>query len=235
MKQPTSQTIQSIMRIWFSRLRLAVFVGLLAGLVCLLLTGFAPNAQSIENLLAGIRENSLSLPTVIAVFVVMGIVGVPQFVLIAACIFAFGSVEGSVFSWVGTMVSASLQFWLGRLIGADPLQRFGGKNISKMIKFVSKNGFWSSLLVRVVPSGPFVFVNLALGVSRAKFVQFAIGTSIGIVPKIMAIAFVGQGLLSFSRQQSISLIMLFFGLAVIVIFVVWLLGKAWKSKGNSLE
>lgn len=223
------------MSMWLNRLRLIVFLGLLAGLTYLLLVGFAPDAQAVEQLLVVIRNNSFGLATVIAIFVAMGIIGVPQFVLIAASVFAFGSVDGSMFAWVATMVSAVLQFWFGRVIGADPLQRFGGVPISKIVEFVSKNGFWSSLLVRVVPSGPFIFVNLALGVSRAKFIQFAIGTAIGIIPKIMAIAFVGQGLLSLSRQQSISLIMLFFGLAVIVIFVVWLLGKAWKSKGNSLE
>ncbi|MBL4617516.1 MAG: TVP38/TMEM64 family protein [Robiginitomaculum sp.] len=235
MKKLTSQTPKSNMSLWLSRLRLVIFLILLAGLVYLLFTGFAPDAQSIEKLLLEIRGNPFSFPTVIVTFVVMGMIAVPQFVLIAACVFAFGSVDGAILSWSGTMVSASLHFCLGRLTGADPLRRFSGGKINKVVEFVSKNGFWSSLLVRVVPSGPFIFVNLALGVSRAKFIQFVTGTAIGIAPKIIAIAFVGQGLLVFSRQQSIFLVMAFFALAAIAVLVIWLLGKAWKSKGNSLR
>ncbi|MCF6292881.1 MAG: VTT domain-containing protein [Robiginitomaculum sp.] len=235
MKPSEPQIPKANMSLWLSRLRLVVLLSLLAGLLYLLLSGFAPDAQAIEKSLVGIRDSSFGLPTVIAIFVIMGMLAVPQFVLIAACVFAFGSVDGSVFSWAGTMVSASLHFWLGRLTGAEPLQRFGGDNINKIVEFVSKNGFWSSLLVRVVPSGPFIFVNLALGVSRAKFIQFVVGTAIGIVPKIIAIAFVGQGLFSFSRQQSISLVMMFFALAAVIVLVIWMVGRAWKSKGNSLR
>lgn len=220
---------------WFPRIQLGLFLLVLAIPVYFLMVGHGPDSDKVTQLLASIKDDSLGLPMVITVFVVMGLVGVPQFVLIAASVFAFGPVLGSSYAWVGTMISACLHFWLGRWVGAGPVQRFGGKRVGQVVEFVSQNGFWSSLLVRVVPSGPFVLVNLALGVSRAQFMQFGIGTAFGILPKILAIAFVGQGLLFYSRQQSISLIALFFGFAALTFVLILVLRRAWKVRRNQLD
>jgi len=220
---------------WVKQLRLTVLLGLLLVLLYLLVSGFGPDRQVIEGLLYTVKESALGLPTVIAVFLVLGLIGTPQFLLIGASIFVFGPVMGSAYSWAGTMVSACLHFWLGRWVGAESISKFSGERFGKIVGFVSKNGFWSALLVRVVPSGPFILVNLALGVSRSKFVQFAAGTGLGIIPKILALAFVGQGLVSWTQQTGISLILLFFGLAAAVFVVIWLLRRAWKRKQNQLD
>ncbi|VAV90407.1 hypothetical protein MNBD_ALPHA06-146 [hydrothermal vent metagenome] len=126
----------------FTKARLVLFVGLLALLLFLLFSGFAPGAEKIEQLLAAVQENHLGLATVILVFVVMGLVGTPQFVLIGASVLVFGPVMGSLYSWVATMVSAGVNFWLGRWIGAPPLARFGGKRMAKISDYVSRNGLW---------------------------------------------------------------------------------------------
>ena len=89
MKPSEPQIPKANMSLWLSRLQLVVLVSLLAVLMYLLFAGFAPDAQSIEKLFVGIRNSSFGLPIVIAVFVIMGMLAVPQFVLIAACVFAF--------------------------------------------------------------------------------------------------------------------------------------------------
>ncbi|PHR59208.1 MAG: hypothetical protein COA47_09585 [Robiginitomaculum sp.] len=218
--------------IWINRLRLGLFLALFGLLIILLIVGFGPAPEKIEALLQALRQDERGLPAVIMVFVVMGLVGVPQFVLITGSIIAFGPSTGALYAWAGTMVSASVDFWLGRMIGAGPLNRFGGKWVVRIMALVRRNGFWSAMLLRVVPTGPFIMVNLAFGVSRAKFGQFLSGTGIGIWPKILALAFAGQGIFSFMARQNLSAMVLFFALAGIIFLIVWVLGRAWRRRQN---
>ncbi len=218
--------------IWINRLRLGLFLALFGLLILLLLVGFGPAPEKIESILQALRQDERGLPAVIMVFVVMGLIGVPQFVLITGAIIAFGPGAGALYAWVATMVSASVNFWLGRLIGAGPLNRFGGKWIVRIMALVRRNGFWSAMLLRIVPTGPFIMVNLAFGVSRAKFGQFLMGTGIGIWPKILALAFAGQGIFSFLAGQNLPTMMIFFTLAGVIFLAVWALGRAWRGRQN---
>src|SRR5215472_2455024 len=132
-----------------------------------------------------------SLPVAVAAFAALAFVGVPQFMLIAAAVVAFGGLAGFAYSWIGTMVSSLVGFWLGRAAGAKALERFSGAGVKRFMDHVGKNGFLASLIVRLVPSAPFIVVNMAAGVTPMRLVDFAAGTAIGIVPKIALTAFAG--------------------------------------------
>ena len=62
------------------------------------------------------------------------------------------------------------------------------------MRMIGKNGFMASLIVRLVPSAPFIVVNMAAGVTPMKLRDFAAGTAIGIVPKIALTAFAGNSI-----------------------------------------
>ena len=68
-----------------------------------------------------------ALPAAVAAFAVLAFLGAPQFVLIAAAVVAFGPILGSIYSWVGTLVSALVGFWLGRAFGAQAFKASGFK------------------------------------------------------------------------------------------------------------
>ena len=123
------------------------------------------------------------LPIAIAVFTVASLVGAPQFVLIAACVVAFGPWFGFLYSWIATVVSAAVNYWMGKLMGARALQRFGGQTMNKLAGYVGKNAFYASFIIRNVPSAPFIVVNMAFGICRASFVQFLAGCALGVLPK----------------------------------------------------
>src|SRR3954470_23237738 len=74
-----------------------------------------------------------ALPVAVLAFAVLAFVGVPQIVLIAAAVVAFGPVSGSIYSWVGTMVSSLVGFYFGRLAGARTLERFSGEGLKRFI------------------------------------------------------------------------------------------------------
>ena len=68
--------------------------------------------------------------------------------------------------------------------------------VSRLISVVRRNGFVTSFAVRFVPTGPFVLVNMAAGVSGMKFPMFTLGTALGIIPKIVIVGLLAQGIVS---------------------------------------
>lgn len=159
-----------------------------------------------------------AVPIVVLTYVLAAFLGVPQWAMIAGTVVTFGPVWGSVYSWIATMISASLDFWLGRWIGAERLKRFGGDLVNRITEIVRKNGFVTSFTIRLVPTGPFVLVNMAAGVSRMKFIAFMAGTALGIIPKIIVVGLIAQGVVSGSQGDWLKLG--FIALAVIFIFIM---------------
>jgi uncharacterized membrane protein YdjX (TVP38/TMEM64 family) len=131
-----------------------------------------------------------ALPVVIAAFAALAFVGVPQVALIAAAVAAFGPWSGSVYSWSGTLVSSLVGFGLGRGFGARLIEDW--PQARKFADLVGRNGFMASLVVRLVPFAPFVLVNISAGVTSMSWSAFALGTAVGILPKIALIAFAGH-------------------------------------------
>lgn len=142
-----------------------------------------------------------SLPVAVVAFGVLAFVGVPQIMLIAAAVVAFGPVTGSLYSWVGTMVSSLVGFYLGRAAGAKVLERYSGAGVKRFIKLIARNGFLASLIVRLAPSAPFIVVNMAAGVTPMRLLDFSLGTAIGIVPKIVLTAFAGASIFRVLRGE----------------------------------
>jgi uncharacterized membrane protein YdjX (TVP38/TMEM64 family) len=142
----------------------------------------------------GAASGPWSLPMAVVAFAVLAFIGVPQFMLIAAAVVAFGPWAGFAYSWIGTMVSALVGFYIGRLAGARALKTLSGESMRRFMELVGKNGFLASLIVRLVPSAPFIVVNMAAGVTPMRIFGFAAGTALGIIPKIALTAFAGNSI-----------------------------------------
>jgi uncharacterized membrane protein YdjX (TVP38/TMEM64 family) len=158
-----------------------------------------------------------ALPVAIGAFALLAFVGTPQIVLIAAAVVAFGPWTGAVYSWIGTLVSALVGFQIGRAAGARTLDRFSGPAVKRFMTLVGENGFMASLVVRLVPSAPFIVVNMAAGVTPMRARDFAAGTALGIVPKIALTAFAGASIFQLMRGEIGKN-----GLIVVGVAVVWL-------------
>lgn len=156
--------------------------------------------RTLEGWLAA-AQGPWSLPVAVAAFAALAFIGTPQIVLIAAAVVAFGPLTGAAYSWIGTMVSALVGFYLGRAAGAKVLERFQGGGVQRFMKLVGQNGFMASLIVRLVPSAPFIVVNMAAGVTPMRALDFVAGTGIGIVPKIALTAFAGASIVQLMQGE----------------------------------
>ncbi len=212
---------------------LAVLLAMFAMVVLILIVGkesFGLLESDVYKVFNHVNESGFGLPLTILIFVFAAFIGVPQWALIAGVVLAFGPMNGAIYSWIATMVSASVDFWLGRWMGAERLRRYGGHIVNRIINVVRENGFVTSFAVRFVPTGPFILVNMAAGVARMKFLSFALGTGLGIIPKIAVVSLVAQGVISGSEGKSITVG--FVALALIIVAIMFLARRRLQERDD---
>lgn len=176
-----------------------------------------------------------ALPTAVLSFALLAFLGVPQFVLIAAAVVAFGPYAGFAYSWIGTLVSSLVGFFLGRRFGARLLRDYAGKGVNQFMQLVGQNGFLASMIVRLVPSAPFIVVNMAAGVTPMRLWDFTLGTSLGIVPKIALTAFAGGAIMKgLTKGGGLETWLLLGGAAVLWIGSA-LIARAWLKRREAEE
>jgi uncharacterized membrane protein YdjX (TVP38/TMEM64 family) len=159
-------------------------------------TGVLGISDDVEPMLESLREGPWGLPATIVLFTITSFVAAPQFALAAACVVAFGPALGFTYAMIGTVVSSWLHFYIGRFGGVKLVERYGGNTVNRLSRFIGRNDFVASTIVRNVPVAPAIVVNMAFGASHAKFWRFIAGVVVGSIPKIGIVALLGQSVLS---------------------------------------
>ena len=183
----------------------------------------------------GATSGPWALPAAVGAFALLAFIGVPQFVLIAAAVVAFGAWTGFAYSWIGTMVSSLVGFYLGRFAGARALQTLSGESMTRFMDMVGRNGFLASLIVRLVPSAPFIVVNMAAGVTPMRVFDFAAGTALGIVPKIALTAFAGSSIVQAMKGGGVHHIAWLVAMVAVWIAIGWYARRWLKSREGQQE
>jgi uncharacterized membrane protein YdjX (TVP38/TMEM64 family) len=178
---------------------------------------------AVADFLRSLRGTNWAPAAVTFTFILLAFIGAPQVVLIAATVAVFGPAEGTVLAWIATIVSATVGYLLGRVGGAGALSRLLGKRGGRALRFIGNNGFLASFIIRLVPSGPFIVCNMALGAAKVRSTAFLGGTGVGILPKIALVAFGAHGLGQVLAGENLHAILFFVAAALIwalIAFVV---------------
>jgi len=85
-----------------------------------------------------------------------------------------------------------LGFWIGKGLGAGALRKIGGSGLERFMARLERHDILACALIRLVPTAPFMIVNMALGATSIRLVPFIIGTAIGSAPKIALLAWAGH-------------------------------------------
>lgn len=182
-----------------------VSLGLLLTVALILFFGKSALGQAVTkdfvDWLEGFRDSPFGLIATILVFTAAAFIGAPQFVLIAACVVAFGPWLGFLYAWIGTAVSAAATYGVGRFASRAVLDRISGGHLGRLTSFVGNNAFVASFVIRNVPSAPFIVVNMAFGMARAPFMSFLTGCALGSVPKTALVAIFGKSILDLGDGQ----------------------------------
>jgi len=117
---------------------------------------------------------------------------VPRPVLSVAAGALFGTQTGTVTAVVGTVLGSAIAFMLGRALGQDALrQLLRTRWLAAADRQLSRHGFRSMLLIRLMPGLPFAGCNYAAAVSRMTWPAFLSATAIGVTPNTIAYVVAG--------------------------------------------
>lgn len=154
----------------------------------------------------------------IVAFILGGLVAFPVLVLIAATSIVLGPWLGWLTATAGVLLSALILFMVGRVLGQQTLQSLLGPRAVHIQGGIVSKGIIAVALIRMVPIAPFSVVNLLAGASKLKLGDFMIGTVLGMVPGITAMAALGSQLADFVKQASASK-----ALAMGVTIILWMI------------
>jgi uncharacterized membrane protein YdjX (TVP38/TMEM64 family) len=124
------------------------------------------------------------------VFVVLAIALVPITLLRVATVLAFGPLWGPLFALVGSTASAWIGFEAGRLAGGESFERLAASKarVAKVREKLAGGGVWAVCAMRLLPLGPFTFVNAACGAAGVKRSDFMWGTILVMLPLLVLLA-----------------------------------------------
>ena len=163
----------------------------LALMLLALIWGFTPisrfaNPEAVAAAMAAISASPWRLPIVLGCFLGAGLVVFPMLLLIIACAAVFGPLLGFVYSSAGLLASAALNYAIGTWLGRDVLLNALGRRFDTTRSALMRRGLITTAVVRAIPMSPFALVSVVAGASNIRFLDYLIGTAIGImVPVIL--------------------------------------------------
>ena len=171
-----------------------------------------PKFQHPAQLQAFVRQwGLLSIFIDLAFLMVLGLFPVIPFVLIAGVnILFYGPIVGFMLSLTGSLLGASLGFWLARTLG----QAWAQPKVSKLGKWgalLRGNSFSVVLLSRLIPVLPAAAVNYSAGLSLMSFPSFLLASLLGSIPMIIWESWVGHDLWRISHHPGRLLLALAIG------------------------
>lgn len=153
----------------------------------------------------------LSIFIDLAIIVILALFPVVPFVLMAGVnTLLYGWIGGFMLSLSGSLLGASLGFWLARTLGqawAQPKVT----NLGKWGALLRGNSFSVVLLSRLIPVLPSAAVNYAAGLSLMTFPSFLLATLLGKIPMIVWESWVGHDLWRISHHPGRLLLALTIG------------------------
>lgn len=171
--------------IWL--LGIALLLGI-AGLWRFTALGDWLEVDRITGTIETLRNYPFSVPLTIAGFALAALLMVPVTMLIIASVIVFGPWWGGVYALTGSVSCAILTYLLGSLMGRDALKNLAGGRVNQLSQKLARHGVITITFVRIVPVAPFTVINLIAGASHIRLRDFSLGTLLGLIPGITAIA-----------------------------------------------
>jgi uncharacterized membrane protein YdjX (TVP38/TMEM64 family) len=186
------------------RLVLLLIVAALFGLLYLLSGGFRSEVNRALGLLgrgdiAGLRDYILSfglLAPIASCFlmVLQALVApVPSFLITFANGLAFGVFWGWMLSLFGHVLAAAVCFWISRSLGRVPVEVLVGKTgLQSADRWFARWGMYAVFVGRLVPGIAFDVISYAAGLTRMRFRNFILATTLGIFPQTFLYSYLGR-------------------------------------------
>ncbi|MQX35134.1 VTT domain-containing protein [Roseospira navarrensis] len=144
----------------------------------------------------GVRGHPLAPLGAVAFVATGSFLMAPILPLMVANALVFGPVWGLVYNLIGTLISASGGFAVGRALGQQGLERITERydRVRSLVAALRRHAFKTVLFFRVVPVLLFMVVNLACGAGGIRWRTYLLATVLGQLPGIAVLSLFGAGL-----------------------------------------
>ncbi len=200
--------------------KVLIGIGLAVIAVLISVWQFSPLAdftdpQELKSVLNGLRGDPWAYLIVPLAFVVGSMLVFPITAMIAATAVVFPPTSAFFIALAGAIMGSLANYFVGHSMGRSILRRMMGKRLNKISRALAKQGILTVITMRVVPIAPFTLINLVAGASHIKFLDFFVGTLIGLLPGIATMTFVGHRLFALLEDpDAMDIGLLFLALAV---------------------
>lgn len=143
----------------------------------------APTAGEKVKLVCNIVQQTGWGPIVfIAAYTFQPLVFFPTFLMTISAGVLYGPFWGMVYSFIGANGAATLSYGVGRLLGAQSIESLSKHpKMSRYVHRLRTNTFETILILGLLHA-PFDLLNYLSGILRLRWAQFALATSIGLIP-----------------------------------------------------
>jgi uncharacterized membrane protein YdjX (TVP38/TMEM64 family) len=150
-------------------------------------------------------------------------------------VLAFGATSGFLYSLAGAELGALITYGVGHMVGRDLVRRYAGKTLNAVSKRLSNRGVLAILTLRIVPVAPFAVINLVAGASHISLRDFAVGTLLGLLPGVIAIALFADGVAQALREPGFSSVTWVVGLLLVLVLAGFWLRRLLQRRQTSTD
>lgn len=130
---------------------------------------------------------------ILAMVVQMFLIFIPSPLLMVVAVLAYGPVWGALLAIVSIMISSTIGYFVGAMIGKNALYRLLGKSKEqKMEGYVADYGLWVVIISRVSPAFSNDAISFVAGILKMKYLHFIAATFVGITPLAVLIGWFGE-------------------------------------------
>lgn len=156
----------------------------------------------------------------------------PLTVLVVATAVLFGTTWGFGYALLGTLSFSVLSYWVGHWLGREALMRYGGRHLRGLSGYLSKRGVRTMIVFNLLPIAPFIVTNMLAGAFHLRFRDYMLGSTLGIIPWLVSIIFLGSQLGAlFNAGDHQEMVLALAGVAVALV-LLWGL-KRYASSRNA--
>lgn len=142
--------------------------------------------------------------------------------------YGFGFTPGLLLAMLAAVAACIYSFYVVRLLLRKLLMRRFTQGIRKVDAFIHDNTFAMTLIIRLLPIGNNLMVNMAAGASGVRALPFFFGSALGYIPQMVIFALVGSG----SQLQEFWQVAIAMAMFIVAAALSgWLLGRYRQQQG----
>ncbi len=162
---------------------------------------------------------------IVAMTAQMFLIVIPSVILMVVAALAYGPWWGSLITYVAIVVASSIAYFIGIHASHAFIDKLIGEKSEKKVEhYIQKYGAWAIIAFRISPFLSNDAISFVAGLGQMRYIKFIAATTIGIIPLIAMIAYLGRD------TETLKTGMMWISGVTLVAFVIYVIVRERKKK-----